>query len=87
MRLSAGSLAGKEGRKRVLALVKAHFGNNQYHLQFNVLDDETLVDAQEKPEEYRDLMVRIAGYSAFFTPLNRELQNDIIERMKFDMQK
>ena len=87
MRLSADTLTNEEGRKRALALVKTHFKNNQYHIQFNVLDDETLVEAQEKPEEYRDLMVRIAGYSAFFTPLNRELQNDVIERMKFDMKK
>jgi pyruvate-formate lyase len=87
MRLTADTLTSEEGRNRALALVKAHFKNNQYHIQFNVLDDETLREAQEKPEEYRDLMVRIAGYSAFFTPLNRELQNDVIERMKFSMKK
>ena len=87
MRLSSGTLTNEEGRNRALALVKTHFKNHQYHIQFNVLDDETLVEAQEKPEEYRDLMVRIAGYSAFFTPLNRELQNDVIERMKFNMKK
>ncbi len=85
MRLGANTLTNEEGRNRVLALVKTHFKNMQYHVQFNVLDDETLVDAQENPEEHRDLMVRIAGYSAFFTPLNRELQNDVIERMKFEM--
>ena len=85
MRLSPDSLQTAEGRKRVLALVKTHFRNNQYHIQFNVLDDETLMEAQKKPEEYRDLMVRISGYSAFFTPLNKELQKDVIERMKFDM--
>jgi len=87
MRLGADSLTTEEGRNRALALVKTHFRNNQYHIQFNVLDDDTLVEAQNNPEEYRDLMVRIAGYSAFFTPLNRELQNDVIERMKFDMKK
>ena len=87
MRLSADTLTSEEGRNRALALVKTHFKNNQYHIQFNVLDDETLLEAQKKPQEYRDLMVRIAGYSAFFTPLNRELQNDVIERMKFNMKK
>ena len=85
MRLSSDALTSEAGRNRVLALVKSHFKNNQYHIQFNVLDNETLVEAQEKPEEYKDLMVRIAGYSAFFTPLNRELQNDVIERMKFEV--
>ena len=87
MRLTSDTLSGEEGRNRVLALVKTHFRNNQYHIQFNVLDDETLREAQKNPQEYRDLMVRIAGYSAFFTPLNRELQNDVIERMKFSMKK
>jgi formate C-acetyltransferase len=87
MRLSSDSLTSVEGRNRVLALVKTHFRNNQYHIQFNVLDDETLRDAQEKPEEYRDLMVRIAGYSALFTPLSRELQDDVIARMKFSTKK
>ncbi|MBN2051295.1 MAG: formate C-acetyltransferase/glycerol dehydratase family glycyl radical enzyme [Spirochaetales bacterium] len=87
MRLSPDSLTTAEGRKRTLALVKTHFKNLQYHIQFNVLDDETLRDAQNRPEHYRDLMVRIAGYSAFFTPLNKELQEDVIQRMKFDMKK
>ena len=87
MRLSADSLLTEAGRDRILALVKTHFLNNQYHVQFNVVDDETLIDAQEHPEEYRDLMVRIAGYSAFFTPLNKELQDDVIERMRFEVNK
>lgn len=87
MRLSADSLTQEEGRNRILALVKTHFQNNQYHIQFNVVDDDTLMDAQKHPEEYRDLMVRIAGYSAFFTPLNEELQNDVIERMRFEVKK
>ena len=61
MRLSADALTSSEGRNRVLALIKRHFKNDQYHVQFNVLNDETLIDAQKHPEEYRDLMVRIAG--------------------------
>ncbi len=85
MRVSPKTLSTPEGRKHALALVKTHFRNYQYHIQFNVLDDATLIEAQEKPEEYRDLMVRISGYSAFFTPLNKELQADVIARMKFDM--
>ena len=85
MRLSPDALTTEAGRNRVLALVKTHFRNNQYHIQFNVLGDETLREAQKKPQEYRDLMVRIAGYSAFFTPLSRELQDDVIARMKFTM--
>jgi pyruvate formate-lyase/glycerol dehydratase family glycyl radical enzyme len=87
MRLTSNTLTTEEGKKRALSLVKTHFKNNQFHIQFNVLDDETLGQAQKNPEEYRDLMVRISGYSAFFTPLNKELQDDIIQRIKFDMKR
>ncbi|MFP4618941.1 MAG: glycine radical domain-containing protein, partial [Spirochaetaceae bacterium] len=87
MRLTPETLKSPEGRKRALALVKTHFKNYQYHIQFNVLDNSTLKDAQKNPEEHSDLMVRISGYSAFFTPLNKELQNDVIKRMEFNMNK
>ena len=49
-------------------------------MQFNYLDNETLKKAQEKPEEYRDLVVRVAGYSAFFVELCKEVQDEIISR-------
>ena len=49
-------------------------------IQYNVVDTETLKAAQAKPEEYRDLIVRIAGYSAYFVELGRDLQDDIIAR-------
>ena len=73
------------GKKQVLGLIKTLFKKYQYHIQFNVIGTKTLKDAQVKPEKYRDLMVRVAGYSALFTPLNKELQDDIIKRMEFEM--
>ena len=51
-----------------------------WHTQFNVITTETLRKAQKTPEQYRDLVIRVAGYSAYFTQLEEELQNDIIER-------
>jgi len=83
MRLAPSLLKTTEGRRRTAALVKTLFENNQYHVQFNVVGTDTLRDAQAHPEKYRDLMVRVAGYSAFFAPLNRELQEDIIRRAEF----
>ena len=50
------------------------------HMQFNVVDRETLLDAQKHPEKYKHLVVRVAGYSALFTTLSRSLQDDIIRR-------
>ena len=51
-----------------------------WHLQFNVINRETLVAAQDEPERYKGLIIRIAGYSAYFTELSRDLQNDLIAR-------
>jgi pyruvate formate-lyase/glycerol dehydratase family glycyl radical enzyme len=83
MRLSPETLKTREGRARAVGLVKTLFESNQYHVQFNVVGTDTLRDAQAHPERYRDLMVRVAGYSAFFAPLNAELQEDIIRRVTF----
>jgi len=51
-----------------------------HHIQFNVVDADTLRKAQNNPEEYRNLIVRVAGYSDYFSNLNEELQNEIIAR-------
>jgi len=83
VRLTPEMLKTREGRRRVNGLIKTLFENNQYHIQFNVVGTDTLRDAQAHPEQYRDLMVRVAGYSAFFAPLNAELQEDIIRRAEF----
>lgn len=53
------------------------------HLQFNMVDAETLEEAQQQPEEYKDLVVRVAGYSAFFVQLDPAVQNEIISRTQF----
>ena len=82
-RLTPDTLQTREGRTRAAGLVTTLFENNQYHIQFNVVGTDTLRDAQAHPERYRDLMVRVAGYSAFFAPLNAELQEDIIQRAAF----
>lgn len=50
------------------------------HIQFNIVSRETLIDAQKHPDQYRDLVVRVAGYSALFVDLNEKTQNDIIAR-------
>jgi len=83
MRLTPETLQSPEGRKRAHGLIKTLFENHQYHVQFNVVSSDVLRDAQAHPENYRDLMVRVAGYSAFFAPLNAELQEDIIQRVAF----
>ena len=51
-----------------------------YHIQINVLDDETLLAAQKEPEKYKNIIVRVAGYSAYFVELGKEIQDNIIQR-------
>ncbi|MGI9626218.1 MAG: pyruvate formate lyase family protein, partial [Longimicrobiales bacterium] len=80
MKLPPDQLDTRMGREGVLNLVRTLFENNGYHIQFNVLDTEMLRDAQKHPKKYRDLVVRVAGFSAFFTQLNVGVQNEIIER-------
>lgn len=72
----------KEADKQKLILLLRTFFNKLkgYHIQYNVVSRETLIDAQEHPEDHRDLIVRVAGYSAFFNALSRATQDDIIER-------
>ena len=55
------------------------------HVQFNVQSKQTLLDAQKHPEKYAGLLVRVAGYSAFFVDLNRNIQNDIIARVEHEL--
>ena len=61
-------------------MVRAYFDHKGMHVQFNVIDRATLLAAQERPEDYKDLVVRVAGYSAQFTVLAKEVQDDIISR-------
>lgn len=74
------ALKGDEGLEKFIALIRAYFDQKGMHMQFNVVSRETLLDAQEHPEKYKNLVVRVAGYSALFTTLSRSLQDDIINR-------
>ena len=73
-------VSGKKGLEGMACLVASYFKMDGHHIQFNVVDRKTLLDAQENPEEYRDLIVRVAGYSDHFRNLSKALQDEIIER-------
>ena len=74
------ALSGREGLEKFVALIRGYFDQKGMHMQFNVVDRQTLLDAQKHPEKYKHLVVRVAGYSALFTTLSRSLQDDIIRR-------
>ena len=79
-KLHPSALSGREGLEKFVALIRGYFDQKGMHMQFNVVDRQTLLDAQEHPEKYKHLVVRVAGYSALFTTLSRSLQDDIIRR-------
>ncbi len=69
-----------DGIEKLAHLIRAYFKLDGHHVQFNVIGAETLRKAQRKPEQYRDLIVRVAGYSDYFVDVGRDLQNEIIAR-------
>ena len=73
-------LAGDTGLEQLLHLIRGYFRLDGHHIQFNVVDDAMLRDAQLHPDDYRDLLVRVAGYSDYFVDLGRDLQDEIISR-------
>lgn len=75
------TLAKEEDKQKLILLLRTFFNKLKgYHIQYNVVSRETLIEAQQYPEKHRDLIVRVAGYSAFFNALSRATQDDIIER-------
>jgi len=74
-------LKDEKGKSSLVHLIRSYFKMNGHHIQFNVVNAETLRDAQEHPERHRDLIVRVAGYSDYFNDLGKELQNEIIRRI------
>jgi formate C-acetyltransferase len=73
-------LATEEGIEKLMHLIRSHFRLDSHHIQFNVVTAETLRKAQSNPEKYRNLIVRVAGYSDYFVDLTPELQDEIIKR-------
>ncbi len=73
-------LADDTGQEKLAHLIRTYFKLGGHHIQFNVIDPQTLRDAQAHPEQYRDLIIRVAGYSDYFVDIGRELQDEIISR-------
>jgi len=84
VKLTPNCVAGEEGTKKLVSFIKTLIDLKLWHIQFNIINKETLLAAQKEPEKYRNLIVRIAGYSAYFCDLSRDLQNDLIARTGHD---
>ena len=69
-----------DGLKRFVNMIYQYFAMGGNQMQFNVVSKKTLLDAQKNPDKYANLLVRVAGYSAYFTQLSKDVQEDIIAR-------
>jgi len=85
MKFHPSVLKGIQGSKKLLALIKSYFDHLGFQLQFNIVDSEMLKEAQLHPENYRDLIVRVAGFSAFFVELSKSIQDQIIARTEHSL--
>ncbi len=84
MKFLPSALKGQEGGRMLIQLIKSYFDEGGSHIQFNCVDRETLIDAQQHPEEHRELVVRVAGFSAYFTRLDKGVQDEIIKRTAYE---
>jgi pyruvate-formate lyase len=80
IKFSPATVAGEQGSRKLVSLIRTWCDLKIWHVQFNIINNQTLIAAQKDPEKYHDLIVRIAGYSAYFVDLSPDLQNDLIAR-------
>jgi pyruvate-formate lyase len=85
MRFHPTALSNETGKAKLIALIRTYFTLGGMEMQFNIVSGKTLRKAQEHPEEYRDLVVRIAGFSAYFVELYKASQDDIIKRTELSL--
>ena len=83
IKFDPAAVRGEEGLDRFVSFLKTFMDLGLYHVQFNVLDRETLEEARAKPEEFKSLLVRVSGYSAYFVEISKPLQDDVIGRTAF----
>lgn len=83
MKIHPTAVKGINGSKKLISLIKNYFNLGGYHIQFNIVDSKLLQDAQKTPQLYRDLIVRVAGFSAYWVELSKAIQDEIIVRTQY----
>ena len=84
-KITPALLETEKGLDALVHLIRAYFRMDGHHIQFNVVTADTLREAQKQPENYKDLIVRVAGYSDYFNDLGEDLQNEIIRRSEHEV--
>ncbi len=85
VKLIPSAVAGRMGTQKLMSLVRSWMDLKLWHIQFNIVNKSTLLAAKQNPEQYRDLIVRVAGYNAYFIDLTPELQDEIIARSEYEI--
>lgn len=84
MKLHPASIKGLNGSIKMLDMIKAFMNNGGYHIQFNVVDSRMLKDAQANPDNYRDLLVRVAGFTQYWCEVSKPIQDELIARTEYE---
>jgi 4-hydroxyphenylacetate decarboxylase large subunit len=84
LKLHPTAVKGMEGTKKLLALTQAYMRKGGFHIQYNVVDSKMLRDAQENPDNYRDLMVRVAGFTQYWVEIGKPIQDEVIARTEYE---
>ncbi|MEG2340660.1 MAG: pyruvate formate lyase family protein [Odoribacter sp.] len=85
LKFHPSAIKGENGARNLLALLKTYFSKNTFHVQFNIVDSNMLRDAQRHPDKYRDLVVRVAGFSAYWVEMSKALQDQVIWRTEHEL--
>ncbi|WP_053954968.1 4-hydroxyphenylacetate decarboxylase large subunit [Inediibacterium massiliense] len=84
MKLHPSALKGEQGTKNLLDLTRAYMRKGGFHIQYNIVDSKVLKDAQKNPDEYRDLMVRVAGFTQYWCEIGKPIQDEVIARTEYE---
>jgi formate C-acetyltransferase len=80
IKINPQTVATDRDLRKLAALIRTYFAQGGFHMQFNIVDRSVLIDAMQRPDEHRNLLIRVAGYSDYFVLLSRDIQEEILSR-------
>ena len=84
IKIHPSAIQGDEGAKKLLDLTRAYMRKGGFHIQYNIVDSKVLKDAQKNPQNYRDLMVRVAGFTQYWVEIGKPVQDELIARTEYE---
>ena len=84
MKFHPNAVKGIDGSKKLLALIRSYMDQGGFHVQFNIVDSKMLKDAQKHPDAYRDLLVRVSGFTQYWVETGKPVQDEVIARTEFE---